>query len=128
MVDQGELRGVGAGAVDRAVEPVVELAARADDEVGALERLDVLRPDLVVVRVGVGLEELHDVGAVAGDRAGEVGRLRRGGDDREPAVGARVRAAAARDDERGAGEEEGGGHAHRCEIILRIILVAAPGP
>ena len=44
-------------ALDRLVEPLVDVAARAHDEVGVGERLDVVRAHLVVVRVGVGRQQ-----------------------------------------------------------------------
>jgi len=75
------------------------------------------------VWVRVGLQQLDHVGAVAGDRAREVGRLGRGGHDGEPAVGGGIVAAAAPGGKPEADQAEGDGGAHDREIILRIILV-----
>ena len=72
-VDDGR---VAARALDRVLDPGVGLAAGADDQVGVGERAHVVRADLVVVRVGVRLQQLHDMGVRAGDVAGEIGDLR----------------------------------------------------
>ena len=57
------------------VEPLVDVAARADDDVGGRQRADVAGPRLVVVRVAVGRQHAVHLGAVARDVAGEVGGL-----------------------------------------------------
>ena len=56
------------------------LSPLVDDELGARRLLDVLGPRLVVVGVGVGLEDLVDVDGVAADSAHDVAELR-GRDD-----------------------------------------------
>ena len=109
-VEQVEHRRVGARAVDRAAEPLVEVAARAHDERRARQRLHVAGPDLVVVRVAVGREHPAHRGAIAGHGAGEVGGLGGGGDDRRAAVSPVRAAAGERERARGDGEEQGEAH------------------
>ena len=91
-VDQRRRRGVRAGVVDDVAEPVVEAAAGAQDDRRAGDGLHVARARLVGVRIGVGAQDLADLGTLAGDGAGEVGDLRRRGDRR-----ARVRPRPCRD-------------------------------
>ena len=112
VVDQREDLGVGARALDHVPEPLVEVAAGADDERGAGDRLDVAGPRLVVVRVGVGRQEPVHVDAVAADVGDHVGRLRRRGDDGEAVTGRRVVAAAGRqqDERHQRGEEQEAAH------------------
>ena len=69
--------------VERAVEPLVRLAARAQHHVGLRQRLHVARAHLVLVRVGVGLQDRRDL-RVRRDVARDVGELRRRRDHPRP--------------------------------------------
>ena len=105
-VEQRHDLGVAAGILDRVVEPRVEVAARAHDDVGSAERLDVVGADLVLVRVGVGREQPFDMDAIAAHVAREVGGLGRRGHDRDlPRVGAAVVLAAGREARRERGDQ-----------------------
>jgi hypothetical protein len=113
---------VRAGPVDRLVHPGVHIAAGAQDEVGVGDRRDVVRAQLVLVRVGVRGEDLDDVHARPADVAREVRDLCRRGDDREPAVRARVAVTAAGGGEH-EHEREPGEPSHRRRILLKVILI-----
>jgi hypothetical protein len=78
-----QLRCLAARRLDRLLEPLVHLAARPHDQVRVGDRLDVARAQLVVVRVGVGIEQPGHGHPVAADVAGQVGGLRGGGDHLE---------------------------------------------
>ena len=88
-------RGVAAAVVDDLVDPGVELVAAGEDELGAGRGLDVAGARLVLVGVGVRLQDLIDVDRAAADLAHPVADLSGGGDDLELAVVDRARAAAA---------------------------------
>ncbi len=77
-----------AGVVGGLVDPIVEVAPAAEDHVGVRERLHVVRARLVLVRVGVRLQELMHREAIALDLAGPVGDLCRGRDHPDPGVAA----------------------------------------
>jgi hypothetical protein len=70
-----------AGAAARLVEPLVELAARAQHELRPHEPLDVAGARLVAVRVGVGREDPRHLHPGARDVAREIGDLGGRGDD-----------------------------------------------
>ena len=108
-----------AGVLDDVAHPRVELVARGDHELRARRRLDVLRPRLVVVRVGVGLEDLVDVDRVAADVAHDVAELRRGHDDVDGAgLGGRRRPAPGGEDDDGEQREEEQRAAHKMRMSL----------
>ena len=73
--------GVAATVGDDLVDPGVELVAVGEDELRVRRAGDVGRARLVLVRVGVGLQDLVDRDRVAADLADEVADLGRGGDD-----------------------------------------------
>ena len=70
VVGEDEPRRIGPAGVDGVAEPLVDLAAGADDDVGVRERLDVVRADLVVVRIGVGRQQARRRARVAADLRG----------------------------------------------------------
>ena len=70
-----------AGLLHDIFHPVVELVAGLEDHLRARRRLDVIRAGLVVVRVGIGLQQLVELSRVAGDIADDVPKLCRGDDD-----------------------------------------------
>ena len=76
-----EDRRIAAGLLDDVLHPAVEVVAVLEHDLGAGGGADVGGPRLVFVGVGVGLQQLDDLGAVAADRAREVGDLRRRRDD-----------------------------------------------
>ena len=108
----------------RLQHPLVDVAARAHHEVGVGQRLEVVRADLVVVRVGVRREQADHLDVVARHVPREVGRLRRGGDHEPAAVAAGGLVRAAGDDRHGAQQEQRDDEAgeHR-QSLLTIILV-----
>ncbi len=110
VIGERQLRRVAPRALDELVEPLVDVAAGADDQVGVRERLGVAGTRLVLVRVGVRGEDLGDVGTLAGDVADEVGGLGGGDDDLGPSAAAAVARAAAgerrRDSEQRATDKE----------------------
>src|SRR5215211_7787921 len=118
--------GVGAGAVDQVLEPVVDVAARLHRERGVGGGLGVARARLVLVRVRVRLEDLVHVDALAADVADEVGDLRRGGHHLDAGCGSRpsVAAAAAREHGREEGcsgeEKHRPGHGSRSLLIMSL--------
>ena len=80
-VGEDEQLGLGARILDRVLDPRVEVAAAGDHEVRGSERLDVVGPRLVLVRVGVRGQQGGDVDVVAGDVGDEIaGDRRRRGD------------------------------------------------
>ena len=89
-----------AGVRDDGAHPGVEPVAVHEHELGPGHGLDVGRPRLVLVRIGVGLQDLVHVGGVAGDGARPVADLRRRRDDLGAGVPLRRAAAAAGEDER----------------------------
>ena len=72
---------VAAAVRDHLVHPRVEVVAVGEDELRVGRVGDVVRPRLVVMRVGVRREDLVDVHVVAADLADEVADLRRGRHD-----------------------------------------------
>ncbi len=92
---------------------LVEVAAGADDQPGAGDRLRVAGPRLVVVRVGVGRQQAVDVDPVAAHVGDHVGDLGRRGDDRQAAGGGVVAPAAREHGEREERGEQGGAHRGR---------------
>jgi hypothetical protein len=113
VIDQRQRLAAGAGVLDRLVEPLVQVAARAHDQVRVSERLDVVGAQLVVVRVRVRRDQAGDVGVVAGHLAREIRGLGRRGHHGEaaPAAGGtlrrRVVAAPGSDNRDGAEQGEG---------------------
>jgi len=71
VIGERQLRRVATGALDELVQPLVDVAAGADDQVGVRERLGIAGAWLVLVRVRVRGEDLGDVGAL---RRGGMGR------------------------------------------------------
>ena len=76
----------------------LEAVAHEQDELRRVDRLDVARRDLEVVRLGARRRQVLDVRAGRGDLLGRVGEGIEGRDDRR--VPGRARGAAARDDRR----------------------------
>jgi len=74
------------GVVEHVGEPLVEVSAGAQHDRGAGHGLDVAWPWLVLVRVGVGLEDLRHRRAVARDIASKVADLGRRRDDAQAAI------------------------------------------
>ncbi len=110
--------GLRAGRTEDSGHPRVESQPAREDQSGARRGRDVLRARLVLVRVGVGLQQLVDVGVGAGDLPREVGELRRRGDDDRPPV--RTRAAAlpaGRDAHHHEGQNENDSHLHRAVTV-----------
>ena len=108
----------------RLQHPLVDVASRAHHDVGVGQRLQVVRSDLVVVRVGVRGQEPHDLDVGARDVPREVRRLRGGGDHEPAAVSPGGLVLAAGDDRDGAQQEQRDDEAgdHR-KSLLTIILV-----
>ena len=84
--------GRAAGVRDHGAHPGVEAVAVEEHELRARDGLHVRGPRLVVVRIGVGLEDLMHARRVTRDRSRPVADLRRRGDD--PRTGAPLRRAA----------------------------------
>ena len=99
---------------DHGAHPGIEAIAVQEHELRARHRLDVGRPGLVLVRIGVGLQDLVHLRRVARDRARPVADLRRRRDDPGPGMPLRRAPAATGDDEReqsgGAGERRAATH------------------
>ena len=74
-------RRVTAGRLDDVAHPAVELVAVEEHDVGIGGLAHVGRAGLVVVRIGVGSQDLDDLGPLAADGTGEVGDLGRRRDD-----------------------------------------------
>ncbi len=110
-IGEHEHRRVGAGAVDRALEPLVERAARAHDELGVAQLLDVVGADLERMRIGVGGEQSGHLHPLASDRAGEVGGLPGRGDDAQPRAAAGLLLAACGEAQAQEQQGENGAHA-----------------
>ena len=120
-LQQRDDRRIAPGALHEVVEPLIELAARREQETRLGDRLGVAGARLVVVRVRLRAQEGADVGAVAPHVAGEVGDLRgRGHDNRPVARGARVAVATGgeREDRAGGGEpQERAKHGPHCRRL-----------
>ena len=111
MVDQGQHRRTGAGVVHQGAEPVVHVAAGADDQLRVGERLHVARTRFVLVRIRVRPQDLTNRHAPPADLAQEVADLGGGAHRDDPVArgGLRVAAAGGREEEHEAGTEEGSG-------------------
>ncbi len=79
------------------VGPVVQTVARYQHQIGVGSAAEIRGPRLVVVRVGVGLQELDDLDLLAADRSREVGHLGGGRDDPQGVTGGARGAPAAPD-------------------------------
>jgi hypothetical protein len=110
-VDQGDALCVAPRAVEHVVEPAVEVAAGAEDDVRLRDRDRVAGARLVVVRVGVGAQDRVDGRSLPRDVAREVGDL---GGRRDGLDGRIVAAPAAAADEREqqSADDAGRGRAH----------------
>ena len=113
--------GVATGLLDDVLHPAVEVVAVLEHDLRAAGGADVGGAGLVFVGVGVGLEQLDDLGAVAADRACEVGDLRGRRDDLDLAGTGRRSAAGA------AGQRGDGDGGDRCRPARRVVLCGACG-
>ena len=130
-VDQRDLLGVAAGAVDHLVEPLVEVAAGAEDDVGLGERGGVAGARLVLVRVGVGPQDRVDRDALGPPtlrtRSATCVVVATAVDARVAAApvvaaAARQRATSSEGDERAEAA-----HGRRSDTQMRMVLSCAPG-
>ena len=80
-VEQRDRAGVAAGVLEHVIQPVVEIAARAQHDLGVGQRPHIAGARLVLMRVGVGREDLLDVRPAARDSVRHVTELRCRGDD-----------------------------------------------
>ncbi len=111
---------------DHLAHPLVEVVAVLEHELRAGGRLDVGGPRLVLVRVGVGLEDLGHVRVGSGDRARPVADLGRGRDDRQPARRGVARPAAGEQQQRGGRRQRAVGPTGRRSRTAATTAKTAP--